>query len=475
LANSGSLIVFKPNDNEERSYIYLGNSFLASGYGFATESKLKIAERIVDTYDDTINGLRNIDADLRNTIVNNYNTLLNKLKEYVKIGSSHEIDDQENWGGDISNTYVILEGNKVPLFNIIQHGREADYQDIEIKKITKSVITENTTYTIDDASSILNLPIGTIIKKVQIKIEYDPHDSGGIGKLLVKYSPTDNQPKSIYVYYDGDVLPVPGQNNLYEKTFVLDLNQNQYTVKNIDFDVISNIYAVILKSPEYKYYPELESLFGIHIHSTAYSILEHETSSLASLSIHPLSYIKYYDYAIATPNVNLDNLKVSPNLLNDKEKLISDAININEKTRRILVSVPSIFKVTNISFIPNETLNTYTGNEEYNWSGSFSIVSNLNISYQQINNPLCVTSNIYDIIISNNENDLPNGLLKISMINDTEDGKVRINYNKTTQYNNSRNKRLVNESFDSIHWVNTNIGIENRLKEIYRNGLDVSK
>ena len=76
LANSGSMIVLQPQneminqdiketnnngeyyvetksgENQQRNYIYLGNEFLASGYGFSTIQYRKTGERIIKSFDN---------------------------------------------------------------------------------------------------------------------------------------------------------------------------------------------------------------------------------------------------------------------------------------------------------------------------------------------------------------------------------------------------------------------------------------
>ena len=471
LSNSGSLIILKPNDNVDRSYIYLGDTFLASGYGFEKEEDLLTSEKIVKEYDSTINELKETDQSLIEVISNNYNDLLNKLNDYVKIGTG--TNNENNWGGNISNTYVNLNGVNVPIINIIQHGRDAIYDDIEIKKITKTVITENNEYNTE--SSILNIPIGTVIKKIKISIEYDPHDSGGINKMIVKYASNDDISKSVYVQYDGNAPVQLSNTSTFRKDFILDLTQNNnaaiqgYVVKDKDLNVISNLSLVISGSQTYKVYPDLKELYNVDIISTNNVIREHEIENLTSLSIHPITYIKYYvNYNNGNDNISLDNFN-SNNGLEDSESIIYDIINIDNAAKRIVIAVPSIFKVLNISYIPNSS-DKYFGNEEYNWSGSSIIVPNIKMQYQSLN----VVCNLYDITIqsnSNPNNELNSGNIKLTLLNTHNNIDLR---SETTSEYILNGKRFVNEYFDNIYWVQ-DINADNKLQEIYRNGLTINK
>ena len=52
LKNKGALIIYQTKENDKlRNYIYLGNEFLASGYGFKSKDELTIAEYIVKSYE----------------------------------------------------------------------------------------------------------------------------------------------------------------------------------------------------------------------------------------------------------------------------------------------------------------------------------------------------------------------------------------------------------------------------------------
>lgn len=484
LANSGSLIILKPNDNIDRSYIYLGNTFLASGYGFENEELLNDAIRITEDYDKQINELKDKDNSLEQNIIDKYQYLLNELKKYV------QRDAQDPNDGDISNAYIkfnadTLHPTYVKLIDVINHGYEAQYDDIEIKRIKKTIITKNNEfYSLDDLnssdtheetmqSSIINVPIGTIIKKIKIDIEYDPHDSGGISKLIVGYKDqsSSSKPKNIYIEYDGNA-PTQLTDYTYSKTFILDLTSpglDPYIVKDKDIDIISNISAIIEKTPstKYKNYPELESNFGISIKSTSNIIHKHETHNLALLTVHPSYYIKYYINTTNTNDYSYNSFNNHSNLLND-DNFINEYIPIDANTKKIVIAVPSIYKIINLSYIPNSNDN-YNGNEEYNWSGASDIKNNINIAY----NSIYLTCDIYNIIIQptiNSSNQLTSGKIKLTLMKTSNQSSIQDNGTSESDYITKPSKRFSNELFDSIYWVDNDI---NKLNEIYRNGLDI--
>jgi len=479
LANSGSLIIYQPNDQNDnnRCYIYLGNTFLASGYGFKNKDLVNSATSIINNYDNQIDELKAKDNSLEQIITANYNNLLDELKNYVQ-------KDVKN--GNASNTYIefnsdTLQPKYVKLIDLINHGRDAHYDDIEFKRIKKTIITENNEFYSEDIftgetqESIINVPIGTIIRKIQIDIEYDPRDTGGISKLIVGYTDQSDSstPKNIYIEYDGTISSI--DNSLYTKTFVLDLTNPRlvpYIIKDKDINIISSITAVIAKTPssKYKNYPELESLYEISIKSTNQAIYEHESKNLASLMIHPLYYIKYYMNSENSVNPSLNQFNYHSDLLKE-ENFINEYIDIDSAAKRLVIAVPSIYKVINISFIPNSDINGYNGNEEYNWSGSTSIKNNINITY----NSTFLICDIYNILIQeaiNSDNQISAGKIKLTLIRTTKSADKIVKENETSEsdYINQNEIRFVNELFDNIYWVYKD---EEKLNEIYRNGLDI--
>ena len=109
LANSGSMIVLQPqnelinqdiketvedgeyyieaknSEGKQRNYIYLGNEFLASGYGFSTIQYRNTGERIIRTYDNTIRALKKADANETKTRTDEDEKLWDNFKNYVAI------------------------------------------------------------------------------------------------------------------------------------------------------------------------------------------------------------------------------------------------------------------------------------------------------------------------------------------------------------------------------------------------------
>ena len=186
LGNSGSLIVIQPksgklndielendykNGNIHRNYVYLGNEFLASGFGFGSQYILEKAENIVNSYDSDIKSLKDKDAQIEDKIAQEVRILNEKLTNYVKIQ-----------GGPIDETQITINGQAITTKDIILHGEEARYKNLEIKNI--NILINNN---VCENSTIL-MPIGSYIQKINVEIEIYKNDSGGIKELSILHN-----------------------------------------------------------------------------------------------------------------------------------------------------------------------------------------------------------------------------------------------------------------------------------------------
>ena len=188
---------------------------------------------------------------------------------------------------------------------------------------------------------------------------------------------------------------------------------------------------------------------------------------MALLTVHPSYYIKYYINTTNTNDYSYNSFNNHSNLLND-DNFINEYIPIDANTKKIVIAVPSIYKIINLSYIPNSNDN-YNGNEEYNWSGASDIKNNINIAY----NSIYLTCDIYNIIIQptiNSSNQLTSGKIKLTLMKTSNQSSIQDNGTSESDYITKPSKRFSNELFDSIYWVDNDI---NKLNEIYRNGLDI--
>ena len=84
LKNKGALIIYQTKENNTlRNYVYLGNEFLASGYGFKSKDELTTAEYIVKSYEkdnkEINNHLTSLDESV-NSIITTVDYKLNNFR-----------------------------------------------------------------------------------------------------------------------------------------------------------------------------------------------------------------------------------------------------------------------------------------------------------------------------------------------------------------------------------------------------------
>ena len=149
LANSGAMIIYQPqsetnqtyknvDESYRRNYMYLGNEFLASGYGFLCKEMRNDAENIVKNYNTTINNLINKDNELNNKIDSNIENIQTKLEDnYIKKT------------GSITTTFININGQNVSTKDMLIYGEEAKYKnsekgrrDAQIDEITTKKLPE---------------------------------------------------------------------------------------------------------------------------------------------------------------------------------------------------------------------------------------------------------------------------------------------------------------------------------------------
>ena len=194
LANSGSMIVLQPqnelinqdivetisngkykiniknSESKQRNYIYLGDEFLASGYGFTTIQYRNTGERIIKTYDATIDRLDEADATEKETREKKDKEIMEEFKKYVAIN-----------GGPIENTVVNFDGDgtkRIRTRDIILYGEEAQYIDLSVENIIITLYDHNG-YAYKAENNQCIFPFGGIVTSIAIEIIGKDNDSGG--------------------------------------------------------------------------------------------------------------------------------------------------------------------------------------------------------------------------------------------------------------------------------------------------------
>lgn len=451
LANSGALIVYHPKSESKinKNYIYLGDEFLASGYGLPTESMQEKATEIVNSYDQTISNLKDKDDKLSERITREVNQLNSKLSSYIKTT------------GSIDNTTININGKNINTKNMLLYGEEAKYENLEVLDIDVSI----NGYKIDDNNNV-HLPVGSYIKYIDVYVKYKLNDSGGIYQLealhknLNNDSLDDEDIESIVIKYDQDSNGDAEIGTIrYRKVF----NDDVYITKNI-YDVISSFNIYINETPfeKYKDYPNLKSMFGVSIKSISNMVKKNVINIVKNVNIIA-TYNLFYNTSLSYST--LENSPKTINIINDEVEDIKLNIDQSETVHTLYIAIPSIFKLDKIYGID-------ANNNKYNWTGLISVLPSLYmLSYNNSvanKNKYYTYYNLFSIYAPNgiDAKEIQISLLKLFDVDSVyiyEDNPITINQNRTEISTQGFSHYTLNdEFFNSLYWVSvSNNNIEN--------------
>ena len=504
LANSGALIIYQPEhekavhntntingvqSNEyNRNYIYLGDEFLASGYGFLCKDIREKAEEIVSEYDSTIQQLHTDDANEASIRDRNDKKILEELKKYVAIN-----------GGVINNTNIVIDGNKILTKDIILYGEEAKYNNLEVTNIKISI---NDKFTISNDNNIY-VPIGLKINKIQVDIDYDINDSGGVKQLSVVHkniyenTSEENNEQLVLINYDQDYSNTTEGHIRYVKRF--DANENQLYVTEKIEDIISGIYLSIKETPvdKYKNYPGLEYALNIKIKSIGNAIKDNKMLIAKNINIVP-QYFLYYQYnELLRNNIeNTSDLRVELIDYNDEFHECKIYLNSNLNYKEFYIAIPSQYQVIDLTAIN-------TSGESFNWTGFTQYYTDVNLyayrsNVNSIDSYYTVNFNVYELkcgskfnsgvinnIVFNNINYIKLTLLNtkynLNAYNNISDSFSNISNNANamilSKYTNGSSLSINNENFNSLYWLtfkgneNYYLDVKNSLDKVKENGL----
>ena len=480
MANSGALIIYHP-DNEQstyndkeysRNYIYLGGEFLASGYGFLCEDMRNDAEKIVKNYDDTINAIYdkiNEEAAQRKQGDEN---IINDLQNYVKIN-----------GGFIDNTNLNINGKVIKTRDIILYGEEAKYTNLEVKNVSLKIVSDNGNEYFIMKDNKIYVPLGILIKYVEISIEYDIHDSGGIDYLEVyhKYltssvnlnSVNQNDIETVVIKYDQDNNGNAKEGIIkYKKIF--GTNEQLY-VTNVINDFIEGFKIYVKETPveKYKSYPRIKKYLDIDIKSTGNIITKNYIELLKNISIVPLYNIHYTfgnDTSKDNISIPLDTLENKPDkvqlLTNINNEIQINITNIDKTRTSLCIAIPSIYKLTKLYAINDE-------NERFDWTGSiFVSKSNNIITYKNSTGSSYATYyDLYEVINTKSFSKCNKIIINVALIEN------EVTYNDINVITNNRltppmvfGNTINDEDFNNLYWVSFNN--DNTLYNVITNTLD---
>lgn len=474
LANSGALIVYHADSEKDsyptkdasgniinneyiRNYVYLGDEFLASGWGFLCKDMRDKAEYIVKTYDDTINALKKADEDEQNNRKLEDNKLWENFEKYIAYN-----------GGYIDKTKVIINGRSIDTKDILLYGEEAKYKNLEVTNIELRINGEIC------KDNIINLPLGTRIKNIDVYINYDINDSGGIDELEVLHknlnyinstSINGNEIEAVIIKYDQDSNGNGEEGIIHYKKIFTD--SNPIYVTNKITDIIKGFYIKVKPTPteKFKFYPRLKEK-DIEIISTGNMIQENTIKVLQDITVIPY-YSLCYKFVLRNELLTYNNIEsnynINTGLINkDNEIVIEDipfqyADGQNQYTM-LYIGIPSIYKIDKLYALDKD-------NYKYNWTGAIleknTYVKLSTCKYTEGDKKYVTKYKLYRIN-DNNGFICSKIIIKVSLIDVlTYENIEELTYERLTQDLLVETGTNINdEEFNVLYWVNFS-GTEN--------------
>lgn len=514
LANSGSMIILQPqndichkniketvnqqtdettviikNEDTQRNYIYLGNEFLASGYGFSTVNYRESGERIIRTYDATIKALKKADEDETKARKTADQALWNNFNNYVAID-----------GGPIENTVVNINGTKgIKTKDIILYGEEAKYDDFEVENIIIKLYDHNSiSYTAENGE--VTFPYGAIVSRIEIEIIGKDNDSGGLNYLEVlhdfKHEDMEyEENEGIIVKYDCDVdnqilydnVDVKYNSHIIFYSKQLNTSLYELIIDDVKENVIKDIYLYIKKTPSvnYKYYPNLlnctyiNSTEHVQLISTGNAIKDHKIDLGTTLKIKPQYYIQYnFNGSISLQDFNDDNVKQL--MMIDETNISYIKISLNSGVyQNFNVAIPSNFILRKFYLVKNNIHKfNLTGGVYKSKSGVMMPCPKSKQAISDNDTCYCMSYDIYSFNSSKQFDD--NISIELEIVYDEISQIGVTQYTKSNVNNNFINspsiKEYINdEEFNMLYWIDADIydrdTLLNRIKQAKENGI----
>lgn len=499
LANSGSMIVLQPQneminqdiketnnngeyyvetksgENQQRNYIYLGNEFLASGYGFSTIQYRKTGERIIKSFDNTIRTLKKSDEAEAKARKEEDDKIWNNFANYVAVN-----------GGSIGNTIINFgtdSTRKIKTRDIILYGEEAQYLDLQVNN-TIITLYDNNGYTYDVKDGVCVFPFGGVVASISVEIIGSDNDSGGLNYLEVLHDfhhkdTNYDENEGIIVRYDTDVDNkviiednIDPQYNVHKWYYFKQLNNSttELIIDETKNNVIKDIYLYVKETPttSYKYYPGLlkckyiNSDENVKLISSGNAIKPHKINLGLSLSVKPQYYIKYNfnsllsldnfdDNNIAPLNITDDNYTTDINIYLDH--------NLNMDYKYVQVAVPVNFSLRKLYLVKNNL-------EKFNLTGAvYKVKSNVPMPCPKSKLPSTEEEQYYtmkyDIYMFTSDTKISSDTNVLVEV--VYDGKSDLSIERLTEdemslafTNNDVNKIINDEEFNNLYWVDGN-------------------
>lgn len=475
-------------DKNNVNYLFLGNEFIASGYGFRTIEERDKISWLSENYKSIFKTLYELNHLNYKLFENACKTIVPLLDRFVKID-----------GGDVSNTivYVNEEENivtndpnntKVNLIDLLMPGVEASYDDIIIDTVEIKINGNSTT------NNIIELPIGSSLSSINVILSGRLRDAGNIDSVTLSYN-----------YMTGDKNSIQTQtvtsevyNDTKTDTFYIDYTVNYSRVNNISQvyyvteglqDIINNIKIHVTGTPtnRLKYYPELYNEKQIKIISDGNKIYAKDIELQSPIKIngvYPVFYsmnnmpiIGNYtaselnQFITKTPDTLINVSKQNLNKTIIKNDLIE--LDILKDTKYLFLAIPTKYKVYKVEY--EDGINHFV----HNWTGCLKVYNtDENVKYENMfsidGRVRYLRCNVYLMIMSSGIK--ISGKLRVYVHDSTNMSQTIEIFNSETSGNdNNINQSLLNEityneenvsyiqnpEFNATYWLTSDYKKEN--------------
>lgn len=418
IKDSGTLVVYNPDTDLDAvsgalTEMWLGNTFLAAGYGFNSNSK-NVLQSWVDN--DVVNSLSGSNWDNTQAISGSYKTLLSGINTKISIS-----------GGKITDTYIHFKdeyGNWWPdnptgvnISQFLQYDEPAKYQDLSINNITKTVEVYNN---IDGSNNVFEenkdgkiyVPFGSIIKKLNVKLEGNTNDSNGISgpnmilyfNHILKNNKIETVSGMVYANVESYLIPrsATGPNIDFKYNVEGYYNdRKQFIVDEGDNKLFANMNCTVKETTKLLDYPLLKEKFGIQIKSAENKIYDHKIEINTNVIVEG-KHLYYYSYG----NVNAKNTLLQKYIRGgfiEDVTILDLEYDADNPRKYILLAIPVKYEITKVELFDLST------NMMHNISGCVKRYSHKDIvkgvsqiSFSPITYHTQLHYDIYEILYSDN-------------------------------------------------------------------------
>lgn len=345
LSNTGSLIVYEPNNNEDYHELYLADKFLSGGYGLKSQKERDILSYISNSYLDIIGDLRNYDNDLNERISYIYSYLNDKK---VDIDRGNVSNTLTSFNDDINEQIYVKD-----LIKIITNFPV--YKNLEITSVDYLISIKNYNgdpFKNEPNSNIVKVPVGVSISSIGFIVKGNTRNSGGIKSINIQLfddSRISIKESSILGSFHKDTTFIINFSKYYTDSEVLPIVQlGKQTI--INSSIIS-----VNKTPDNEYLSIDDTIVKsysnhpILIKSGAIKDNDIVLDPLIIEGVYPI----YYSFNSENEIDENTNIQIM-NFMNPEDNLDNNSINkiyINENdVNSINVYVPLGYKIINAEY-----------------------------------------------------------------------------------------------------------------------------